>query len=315
MIDVLTVLLNRQIEGRLTTFGKLAIETGMPVRNAVARLQEAVQRGETRIGYWDSWQGTGMVYAYPSPTYKLRTNVDRYVWPELSNELITTDMAARVYVWNTLNPVNMELYKRYSSEWYEMIVPVYEALALARFGKRNKWLMEHGLWDKLPVYTETTVIQPKILKRGSHSRVSGVVCRYCCVTMEEPTEMLRGIHDDCLEELAIRTGRNVKLTMRLAIITNEELDKMLAEIQDLRPLFDADEADTLHPEGYMEIAELLREADDRGVKREKVLWAVGGRYGYAKPYNVNFAQFRIGKANYVSKNAIKDLPLLIDPKI
>jgi len=310
MRNTTVTLLNRQRDGKVTNFTVLSSEVGKSLKATIFELAMAEQEGEIKVAYWSGYSPTGKMYAVPTPATiaELKVPAEELIWPYLTNEILVTNFAARIFVYNYLNPINYESFPLRNPNWFEQLGYLYENLAVTIFGPKESWVMEKGLLTGLPIHTPDGVYrEPKVFKRNTGQRSASLVCRFCCDRIADPVDAQRGLHTKCLEQISLRTEYGVKDLLNSVIITDSKLEEILAALRPGRPKYTEEEAKKFYPNGYISVAEVVAKAKEMGIPPGRIVKAFGGDGGFAPTFNPNWGYFTIGRSRYLDIRVLEDL--------
>jgi len=310
MRSVTVELLRRQRDGKVTNFTVLSTEVGKSIKATIFELATAELEGELKLAYWSGYSPTGKMYAVPTPATisKLNVPAEELIWPYLTNEILVTNFAARIFVYNHFNPINYESYPLRNENWIEQLGYLYENLALSVFGPKEGWVMEKGLLTGLPIHTPDGLYrEPKVFRRNTSPRSASLVCRFCCDRIADPVDAQRGLHTKCLEQIARQTDYGVHDLVNSVIITDSKLEEILLALRPVRPKYSEEEAKKFYPSGYISIADVVAKGKEMGIPVGRIIKAFGGDGGYAPTYNDRWGYFTIGRTRYLDIRVLEDL--------
>ncbi len=312
MERITKLLLERQRDGKKTSVANLAHIMSLGPKDVIQELAQAMKLGEMHVRFYPELAPSSLLFGIPSPeiTRQLGCYIEELLWPELTNDLLTGNFAARIYIYNwSVRLYGSDKYP-HNRAWADNLEYLYRNLALTAFGPSEGWTEDQGLMSEFPV--EDTVIQALPMKGRKPvpgQRIGMALrCRMCGKGLRNLETSFRGIGVECLQILSSATGIPRSELESAQYITDDRLDELIMSMKDNpRPQHTESSAKEAYPEGYISVGELVAIARSKGISVARVVRAIGGDRGLEPTHSENWNQFLIDRKRYVSRKALAEL--------
>lgn len=288
--EITSFLLPRQQASRITSIRSVQSEFYETVEEIMGRVKDVKLIGEATIGYTPPLSSSSLLYIVPSLwiSESLGFNRNRILYPNLTNEIVTSTLAARIYLYNR-NMSYMAEETFANGRKQHSLESSYAQLALATFGNPIYW--DCGLCS---YNGQQAKVVPAI------SVFYTLYCRVCGRKLNSINEMNQGMDKHCreiAEEYAKFYGYSRK--------TGEQLIEALEYAKSYYKKYTFLQAISLYPNGYITLETYLNTGIKQGIGKEALWRAIGGREGYIPAIDKEWEIFVIAGKKYLDKQVLE----------